>query len=230
MRSSSSSASGSGLVALVEGPSVEEGSEPLALAASAFLACCLVFARRFWNQTWRERGVRKDWWTRRWRGERGEGRVGGQRGGGRGSKYLNTAGGHVELRGELLAERRVGLCVILVYALEDLELGAGGALAVLDLVRGVGIKSAYVDLGGVHAGGDESGDTGLVLGLVVQIVVGVEVEARVVGSGDGEGMVVNSVLGDTVREEVVESGLLIALVERKIVGWVVVEAGIGKHL
>ena len=144
--------------------------------------------------------------------------------------YLDPARGHVELCSELLAERGVGLCVILVHALKDLELSASGAFAVLDLVGSVGIEGANVDLGRVHARRDESGNAGLVLRLVVNVVHGVEMEEGVVGGGDRKRMVVNSVLGDGVGD-VVESGLRIALVEGKIVRWVVVE-GVGerKHL
>ena len=152
--------------------------------------------------------------------------------------HLDTARGHVELCGELLAEGRVGLCVILVHALEDLELCAGGALAVLDLVGGVGIKGADVDLGGVHARGDEGGDAGLGLGRVVDVVedvvVGVERVVGVVegGGGDGEGVVVEGVVGDGEGAEVVEGVVGVVLMERRIVGWdvVVVEgAGVGEH-
>ena len=99
--------------------------------------------------------------TRHDKGERAE-RARDRRG-----KYLYAAGGHVELGSELLAEGRVGLCVILVDTLEDLELLAGGALSVLDLVWGVGIEGADVDLVGIHAWRDEAGDAGLVLGLEV---------------------------------------------------------------
>ena len=67
-----------------------------------------------------------------------------------------------------------------------------------DLIGSVGIEGADVDLGRVHARGDESGDAGLVLGLVVKIVWAVEIVEWVVGGGDGEGMVVNRILGDVV--------------------------------
>lgn len=52
--SSSSSPSGRGAIAGFEdaAAAVALESEPLeAIAASAFFVCCLVFARRFWNQT-----------------------------------------------------------------------------------------------------------------------------------------------------------------------------------
>ena len=100
----------------------------------------------------------------------------------------------------------------------------------LDLVGSVGIEGANVDLGRVHARRDEGGNAGLVLRLMVNVVHGVEMEEGVVGGGDRKRMVVNSVLGDGVGD-VVESGLRIALVEGKIVRWVVVE-GVGerKHL
>ena len=60
---------------------------------------------------------------------------------------LDTSGGHAELVGEELAEGGVGLGVCSEMVLEDLELGAGGALAVLDLVGLVGIECAEVDGG-----------------------------------------------------------------------------------
>lgn len=62
----------------------------------------------------------------------------------------------------------------------------------LDLVGSVGVEGADVDLGRVHARGDESGDAGLVLRGVVEVVGRVEGEPGVeVGSGDGEGVVVD---------------------------------------
>ena len=73
---------------------------------------------------------------------------------------------------------------------------------VLDLVRGVGIEGADVDLRGVHAREDEGGDEGLVLSGVVEVVLDVE---RVAGDvvegldGDGERVVVARD-GSTVRE------------------------------
>lgn len=38
-------------------PSMTVGLDEPPAAASAFLACCLVFARRFWNQTWGKDGM-----------------------------------------------------------------------------------------------------------------------------------------------------------------------------
>lgn len=154
-------------------------------------------------------------------------------------KYLDTAGSHVELGSQLLAERRVGLGVILVHALEDLELGAGGALAMLDLVRGVRVECADIDLGGVHAGGNECGDARLVLLVVVWMEgVGVVevVESRLLllllqmlkaglRAGEGVRVVVHGVLWTgVVGEDVVESGLVLLLVLRVLV--VEVEVGV----
>ena len=81
--------------------------------------------------------------------------------------HLDASGGHLELRRELLPERAVGLCLLLEHVLEDLELGSGRALAMLDLVGGVRVESADVDLRRVHARRDEGGYAGLVVGEVV---------------------------------------------------------------
>jgi len=69
--------------------------------------------------------------------------------------HLDTTGGHVELCSELIAEGSVGLCVALEDGLENLELGRGGAFAVLDLVGGVWVKGTKVDCSRVH--GEEGG-------------------------------------------------------------------------
>lgn len=138
-------------------------------------------------------------------------------------KYLDTAGSHVELGSELLAEGRVGLRVILVHALEDLELGAGGALAVLDLVGRVRVEGTDIDLGRVHAWGNERGYARLVLLLMVVCVEGVGVVEVVesgllllqmlkacLRAGEGVRVVVHGVLrAVVVGEDVVESGLLV---------------------
>lgn len=91
---------------------------------------------RFWNQTWRG-----------WEGG-GDELVGkGEDGGGR-RAYLDAAGGHAELCGELVAAGRVRLRVEGEDGLEGLELDGGGASAVLDLVGGVGVEGGGV--GGEH--------------------------------------------------------------------------------
>ena len=100
----------------------------------------------------------------------------------------------------------------------------------LDLVRGIGIEGADVDLRGVHAREDEGGDAGLVLSEVVEVVLDVE---RVAGDvvegldGDGERVVVDRVRGDGVGGKMIEGGLSWGLMKRKIVGWDVVVEGAG---
>lgn len=102
----------------------------------------------------------------------------------------------------------------------------------LDLVGGVGIEGADVNLGRVHARRNERRDAGLVLRGVVDVVGDVEGEPGVeVGGGDREGVVMDRILRDGMGGDVVESGLGGELVDGKIVGWdVEAGAGMGKHL
>ena len=91
---------------------------------------------------------------------------------------LNTSGGHAELVGEELAEGGVGLGVCSEVVLEDLELCAGGAFAMLDLVGLVWIERPEID------GGDGTVVSGRWSGAVVvgeHCVVEEEEGAREVG-------------------------------------------------
>jgi hypothetical protein len=60
---------------------------------------------------------------------------------------LYAPGLHVKLEGEVLAEGSIGFCVYLEDIFEDGLLGARCALAVLDLVRDVGVECAKVSWG-----------------------------------------------------------------------------------
>jgi hypothetical protein len=78
--------------------------------------------------------------------------------------YLDLSGRHLEFFGKLLAPGRVGFLVSDKDALEDLQLGRGGALAGLDSVGNVGVEHLRVDLGGIHAGWNEGGNVGVMDG------------------------------------------------------------------
>lgn len=81
--------------------------------------------------------------------------------GGQRCSYLDAARGHVELEGELRTEGGIGLGILFEDGLEDLELCTGGALAMLDLIGGVGVEGAEVDGGGVVGDGDEGAGIGM---------------------------------------------------------------------
>jgi len=69
---------------------------------------------------------------------------------------LDSAGTHVELCGELFAERSIWFCVLAEDLFEDLELRSRCSLAVLDFVGDVGEEGPEIDRGGVDTGGHQS--------------------------------------------------------------------------
>jgi len=61
--------------------------------------------------------------------------------------YLDPSGGHIEFRGEFLAQLRVWLCVLFENGLKDLELLAGGPFPMLNLIGSIRVESAEVNGG-----------------------------------------------------------------------------------
>lgn len=67
---------------------------------------------------------------------------------------LDAPRGHIEVRGQLLAELSIGLGVLLEDGLENLELLAGCAFSVLDLIGGVRVEGPKVNCRGIVCIGD----------------------------------------------------------------------------
>ena len=77
--------------------------------------------------------------------------------------YLDFSRCHIELCAECFARSGTRLRLLLKHVLENLQLFARCALAVLDFVRHVRVERAHVDLRGVHTWPYEMRDTGGVL-------------------------------------------------------------------